>query len=93
MHTTHQNDDKCLPLMTVALDLAKKLQKNLFLSPQFQLYFAKVKIFTFIKKIIKNYFIFFFQTITYRMVPICLYLVTFFPCVNCQRKSVVQALS
>ena len=25
------------------------------------------------------------------MVPICLYLVTFFPCVNCQRKSVVQA--
>ena len=35
----------------------------------------------------------FFQTITYRMVPICLYLVTLFPCVNCQRKSVVQALS
>ena len=30
MHTTHQNDDKCLLLMTVALDLAKNYKETFF---------------------------------------------------------------
>ena len=44
MHTTRQNDDKCLPFMTVALDLAKKKsQRNLFWALNFRYISRKSK--------------------------------------------------
>ena len=43
MHIAHQNDAKSLFMKTVALDFAKKIKRNLFSSPQFEVYFAKIK--------------------------------------------------